>query len=90
MVEDKKVVIRLAKKADYPTIVAAHEAIYQDEYGFDQTFVSFVERSLHEASEDDYIWLATDEHEDFLGSIAVYRVDEQNAQLRFFLVRPSG
>ncbi len=86
------VVIRAYKAEDVEYIVSRHRELYGIEYGFGPEFSEYVEkyvRKFHEHHDEnrESIWIAEAEGKP-VGMIALVRVDETTAQLRWFLIEP--
>ena len=80
------------RPGDVATLVQMHGTIYAREYGFDETFSTYVDRPLMQFAKDhsprDRLWIA--EHGGrIVGSIAIVGGEASEAQLRWFLVDPS-
>jgi GNAT superfamily N-acetyltransferase len=87
---NEKLVIRNFVEEDLDHIIKRHGQIYEKEYRFDETFVDYVRKPLYEFYENfdknfENIWIAVYE-EDIAGFIALVKVDEYTAQLRWFLL----
>lgn len=80
------------KPGDIGTIVYMHEVLYAKEYGFDHTFGAYVAAPLADfvlkRTHREQIWIA-ERKGVFCGSIAIVRVMENEAQLRWLLVKPA-
>ncbi|MCX6225674.1 MAG: GNAT family N-acetyltransferase [Bacteroidia bacterium] len=78
--------------ADIEKIVRYHDEYYAVNYGFNHDFGRYVEGPLTEFyarnSSNERIWLL-DDHTDLKGCIALARVSEDEAQLRWFYVDES-
>jgi GNAT superfamily N-acetyltransferase len=79
------------KPGDAGRLIELHGLIYSNEYGFDHTFEAYVAKPLAEfmlkASSRERIWLV-DCGEALMGSIAIVKQCESEAQLRWFLLHP--
>jgi GNAT superfamily N-acetyltransferase len=80
------------RPGDVATLVQMHGTIYAREYGFDETFSTYVDRPLTQfafaPSPRDRLWIA--EHNgQIVGSVAIVGAGASEAQLRWFLVDPS-
>lgn len=77
------------KSGDVSAIVKLHGAVYAQEYGFDASFESYVAGPLEEFAQmqgaRDQIWIAESDGR-IAGCIAIVAVDDESAQLRWFLV----
>jgi N-acetylglutamate synthase-like GNAT family acetyltransferase len=75
---------------DMGNVIYLHATVYAEEYGFDHTFEGYVALGLAEFAQSfnstkDRLWVAETEGKT-IGSIAVFRRSESDAQLRWFLV----
>lgn len=73
-------------------LVHLHGILYRKEYCFDETFEAYVARGLADfvlspANDKEKIWLSFD-HGRIIGSIAIVRFSDDEAQLRWYLVHP--
>ncbi len=80
------------KPGDIGYLTYLHGILYAREYGYDQTFEVYVAGGLAEfvqlfTPDNDRIWLA-ETNDVIIGSIAIVRHSEVDAQLRWFLVHP--
>lgn len=87
-----RIAIRSFQKKDLGHIIDRHEALYAEEYGLNAEFKDYVADAMHKFSESfdpraENLWIA-DYDGTAVGCIAIVRVDEQTAQLRWFLVEP--
>lgn len=77
--------------ADIPRLVELHRRVYAVEFGWDASFLEYVESPLSEfakfPSPRSKIWLAERDNA-ILGSIAIVEFDQTTAQLRWFVVAP--
>ena len=73
-------------------LVELHGLLYSQEYGFDHTFEAYVTKPLAEFvlhhTDRERIWLV-DYNGMLMGSIAIVRHNETEAQLRWYLLHPS-
>jgi len=80
------------RPGDVATLVQMHGTIYAREYGFDESFSTYVDRPLTQfalaPSPRDRLWIA-ERDQKIVGSIAIVGGDSAEAQLRWFLVDPS-
>jgi GNAT superfamily N-acetyltransferase len=80
------------KPGDAGRLIELHGLLYSQEYGFDHTFEAYVARPLADfvfhQTERERIWLV-DSQEILMGSLAIVRHDEIEAQLRWYLLHPS-
>jgi len=80
------IVIRPYRPGEASYIAYLQMKFYEQEYGFKGTFEHYLLAAMSEftASPDgSQIWVATDRDE-IIGSIAIVRIDEHTAQLRWF------
>jgi GNAT superfamily N-acetyltransferase len=79
------------KPGDMGTIIYLHGVIYEKEYGFDNTFEPYVAEPLSKfilfQSDRERIWIAQN-NENIVGSVAIVKFSEDQAQLRWLLVHP--
>jgi len=80
------------KPGDIGYIIYLHGILYAKEFGYDQTFESYVAAGLAEfiqsfSPSEDRIWLAEISGR-IIGSIAIVGHSREAAQLRWFLVHP--
>jgi DNA-binding MarR family transcriptional regulator/N-acetylglutamate synthase-like GNAT family acetyltransferase len=85
--------VRSHKPGDIGYITYRHGVIYADEYQLDETFEAYVAKYMSEFvekydSNKERLWIVENETE-IIGSIAIVKVDEKIAQLRWLLVEPS-
>jgi N-acetylglutamate synthase-like GNAT family acetyltransferase len=80
------------RPGDIGTIIRLHGVTYSREYGFDSRFEAYVAGPLSKFVECPHsrqrIWIAEVESH-IIGCIAIVQVDQQTAQLRWFLVDPA-
>lgn len=80
------------RPGDIGTIVLQHGLIYARERGFDITFEAYVAGPLSQfvlsRTPRDCLWIA-EQGGEFTGCIAIVGVNQEQAQLRWFLVDPS-
>ena len=84
--------IRTFKSKDIDHIIDRHVELYKREYEFDNTFQDYVSKPLYDfaKSHNKYkgnIWVA-ELNGEVVGSIAIVKVDNSTAQLRWFLTEP--
>jgi GNAT superfamily N-acetyltransferase len=77
---------------DIGYLVQLHGFLYKKEYGFDKTFEAYVAKSLTDFvlspdPDKGRIWLAESEGI-IIGSIAIVKISEDVAQLRWYFVLP--
>jgi len=81
------------KPKDLIYIKQSHINIYQNEFGFSDYFIDYIEKNVDAfgqtyQSDTENAWLAFDQNLP-VGSIAIVNDNEGRAQLRWFLVEPS-
>jgi GNAT superfamily N-acetyltransferase len=86
----KEYIIREYTEDDLKWIVDTHGEMYKREYGFDNTFPSYVSEPLEKfhnsrKANREQIWIA-ERDEKKVGVIAIAYVDDYTAQLRWFLL----
>lgn len=84
--------LRSHKPGDIGFITYQHRVIYASEYNLDETFEAYVTAGLSQFVENydtakDHLWLV-ENGKTIVGSIAILKVDDNVAQLRWFLVEP--
>lgn len=84
--------IRRFESEEIEHIIKRHRELYDLEYGFSSSFGDYVEKTVREFAKNhdesrENIWVAED-HGKVAGEIAIVRVDEDTAQLRWFLIEP--
>jgi N-acetylglutamate synthase-like GNAT family acetyltransferase len=77
---------------DMGAIIQLHGTLYAKEYGYDQTFESYVAAGLAEFAQSfspdkDRVWIVEEKGE-ITGSIAIVGRSKREAQLRWFLIHP--
>ncbi|MCU0370351.1 MAG: GNAT family N-acetyltransferase [Bacteroidales bacterium] len=77
---------------DIGELIRIHGILYHLEYGYDETFEAYVAKGLADFvlnpdPEKGRIWLAEAENK-IIGSIAIVKVSEEVAQLRWYLLHP--
>ncbi len=81
------------KPGDIGYIIYLHGILYAEEYGFDHTFETYIAKPLAEfvlsANERERLWIAETEGK-IVGSVAIVRVSDEEAQLRWLLVHPDA
>ena len=79
------------KPGDMGTIIYLHGVIYEKEYGFDHTFEPYVAEPLSKfvlsQSDRERIWIA-EKDKKIVGSVAIVKFSDDQAQLRWLLVHP--
>jgi ribosomal protein S18 acetylase RimI-like enzyme len=79
------------KLGDVEAIVRMHGDIYAREYGFDDTFATYVEQPLsafaRHHSPRERLWIAEYESR-IVGCVAIVAGEEGHAQLRWYLIDP--
>jgi GNAT superfamily N-acetyltransferase len=80
------------KPGDVGRLVELHGLLYAQEHGFDHTFEAYVAKPLAEfvlhRTDRERIWLV-DSGRDLMGSLAIVKHNEREAQLRWYLLHPS-
>ena len=84
--------IRTFKPSDVDYIIDRHRVLYEVEYAFTSEFGDYVEEYVrkfieHHDADKENIWIA-EENGNPVGVIAIVKVDEATAQLRWFLIEP--
>lgn len=84
--------IRTFKSKDIDHIIERHVELYKREYEFDNTFKDYVSKPLYDFAKSHNkdkgnIWVA-ELNGEVVGSIAIVKVDNSTAQLRWFLTEP--
>ncbi|MFW9823610.1 MAG: GNAT family N-acetyltransferase [Candidatus Thorarchaeota archaeon] len=84
--------IRSHKNGDVGYIIYRHGVIYAIENQLDETFEAYVAKYMAEFLENydsnkDHLWVV-ENNSKVIGSIAIVKVDDKTAQLRWFLVEP--
>jgi DNA-binding MarR family transcriptional regulator/GNAT superfamily N-acetyltransferase len=84
--------IRSHKSGDIGYIIYRHGIIYASENQLDETFEAYVAKYMAEFLENydsnkEHLWVVEKDNR-IIGSIAIVKVDEDIAQLRWFLVDP--
>lgn len=86
------VTIRTYRKEDLDYIIGRHRELYASEYGFSTEFSDYVEKYVLKFDEQhdedkENIWIGEMDGKP-VGMIALVRVDDMTAQLRWFLIEP--
>jgi len=81
------------RPGDIGSVVSLHGVIYSREYGYDHTFEAYVAAGAAEFAQafsphQDRLWIA-EAGGQTIGSIAIVRRSESEAQLRWFLIDPN-
>ncbi|WP_234117720.1 bifunctional helix-turn-helix transcriptional regulator/GNAT family N-acetyltransferase [Clostridium hydrogenum] len=84
--------IRTYKPEDMDYIIKKHRELYEHEYGFSSIFGDYVEKYLYQFNKyydkaKENIWIA-EMNSSPVGVIAIAKVDNATAQLRWFLIEP--
>ncbi len=84
--------IRSFQPKDIKWVIQKHINLYKDEYGFDNTFKDYVATPLYKFQksfnkEKENLWIAEVDG-NVVGMIAIVKVDDKKAQLRWFLIDP--
>lgn len=80
----------MAEDIDY--VIRRHIELYDKEYGFSSEFGEYVEKYVlkfhehHDVTKEN-MWIAEEDGK-LVGMIALVKVDDDNAQLRWFLIEP--
>lgn len=88
------VVIRTYKAKDIGYVIARHRELYEDEYKFSKEFSDYVGKyvlEFHEHHDEakENMWIA-EVNGKVAGVIALVKVDDDTAQLRWFLIEPEA
>lgn len=88
----RKSFIRTYQPEDLEHIIQKHKELYEMEYGFGPQFVEYVEKNIYQFNESydanrENIWVV-EINQKLVGLIAIVKVDDYTAQLRWFLVDP--
>ena len=86
------ITIRNHRTGDVGYLVHQHALFYFREYGFDISFESYVARPMLDFIENynektEHLWVV-EKNNRIMGSIAIVNVDDETAQLRWFLLEP--
>lgn len=89
---EKSLEVRTYKPEDIEFIIKRHRQLYEDEYEFSSEFGDYVEKYVMEFDKyhdeiRENIWIAEVSGKP-VGVIAIVKVDEFTAQLRWFLIEP--
>ncbi len=85
-----KINIRPYQTGEVGYITCMHMALYQKLYHFKPVFEKYLLMGLAEFIQNpagSQLWMATDD-EKLIGSIAICKIDDHTAQLRWFLIDP--
>lgn len=85
-----EVAIRMGKPGDLGYIAYRHGVLYTEEYNLDPVFERYVLESLMkyaDSRQGGEIWVAEADGQ-VVGFIGLVRIDEETAQLRWFLIEP--
>lgn len=86
------IIIRNFVKDDIDYVIYRHQILYKDEYGLSSAFSDYVDKGVHyfvqhfDASKECMLIPEIDKHP--VGSIAIAKVDDKIAQLRYYLLEP--
>jgi DNA-binding MarR family transcriptional regulator/N-acetylglutamate synthase-like GNAT family acetyltransferase len=88
------ITIRSFKPEDMDYIIGSHRTLYEAEYGFNHEFGDYVEEYVHKFmnhydEDKENLWIA-EENGKPVGMIAIVKVDDSTAQLRWFLLEPEA
>lgn len=91
-INNNPILIRTYQPGDIEYIVKRHRELYEVEYGFNTKFGDYVEKYMHKFDichdkTQENIWVAERERK-VIGTIALVKVDDSTAQLRWFLIEP--
>ena len=88
------VTFRGYREGDAEYIIRRHEILYLKEYGLSEVFAGYVEQGVHRLADHlnpaKECFLIPEVDHRPMGSIAIARVDDQTAQLRYFLLEPEA
>lgn len=80
------------RPGDIGRLVELHGLLYSEEYGWDHTFEAYVAEPLAKfalmMTDRERIWLV-DDNSVLMGSVAIVRHSDTDAQFRWFLLHPS-
>ncbi|MFZ5967299.1 MAG: bifunctional helix-turn-helix transcriptional regulator/GNAT family N-acetyltransferase [Bacillota bacterium] len=84
--------IRGFQPEDIEWVIRKHRDLYEVEYGFDDTFGDYVAEAVYKFQEifdkeKENLWVA-EVNGKAVGMIAIVKVDDETAQLRWFLIDP--
>ena len=87
--------IRNYVESDLTVVLSKHREMYDQFYHFRPVFMNYVEKHLMEFHQNHHLkkenlWIAEDQRQQFMGTVAIVQADEDLAQLRWFLVDPSA
>jgi len=88
------ITIRSFVTDDIDYVISRHRIFYQDEYGLSSVFSDYVDKGVHhfaqhfDGSKECMLIPEIDGHP--IGSIAIAKVDDKIAQLRYFLLEPEA
>jgi GNAT superfamily N-acetyltransferase len=90
---DNDVIIRNYEPADVEYVIKRHRELYEGEMNYSSVFGDYVEKYVVEFDKShdqamENMWIAEVNGRQ-IGVIAIVKVDENTAQLRWFLVEPS-
>jgi len=87
-------VIRSWRAGDAEYIIRRHEALYLKEYGLSGSFAAYVDRTVRQLAEHfdpaKECVLIPEVNGRPMGSVAIAKVDDATAQLRYFLLEPEA
>ncbi|MDN4604187.1 GNAT family N-acetyltransferase [Paenibacillus sp. F6_3S_P_1C] len=86
--------IRTFVQNDLQYVIEAHIRIYRDEYNYDHSFAEFIENAVNEFKRSgnyarEMVWIV-EVNRTASGCIGLTQLDEQTAQLRWFLIEPEA
>ena len=89
--EHKSLIRHEFKPGDVGRLIELHGLLYSQEYGFDHTFEAYVAKPLADfvlhRTDRDRIWLV-DSEGILMGSLAIVKHNDSEAQLRWYLLHP--
>ncbi|MDN8592550.1 hypothetical protein B2I21_10230 [Chryseobacterium mucoviscidosis] len=86
--------IRTFVQKDLEYVIEAHIRIYRDEYNYDHSFAEFIKDAVNEFKRSgnyarEMVWII-ELNQTASGCIGLTQLDEQTAQLRWFLIEPEA
>ena len=88
---DEIIIRHTFKSGDIGTIISLHGNLYAKEYDYDYTFEAYVGEALSQFAirndPKEKIWIV-EQSEEIVGSIAICKASDSEAQLRWFLISP--
>lgn len=88
------VVIRTYEPKDVDYVITRHRELYEEEYKFSKEFSDYVEEYVlkfhkHHDKDKESMWIA-EVNGKAVGVIALVKVDDDTAQLRWFIIEPAA